>query len=545
MKTIGSYLLDQLYKQGIREIYGIPGDFALSFFECLEKYKKIKLITLSHEPSLGFAADATARMTGRLSACAVTYGAGGFNILNPIACAYAEKSPVIVISGAPGMKERESGILFHHQAKALNSQLKVMEQVTQAQVILDDPKTAAERIHFALETAKNYSRPVYIEIPRDRVFEPIRISSKKNHPALLTDLHAVKEAANEIERRFRKSKHPVLMIGVEVHRFGLQKLAVKLAEKYRIPVVSSFMARSTFPVHHPQFEGIYMGPAGSRKVQREVEKSDCLILLGVPLSDTDMAIRLIELKPDHVVHAVSREVKIGYHHYQNVELKSLMEKLLKCKTPSSNGGATRRIAPTKALLPKPLSYFKNQKLIPEDILYAVQFIFDEKGEMPVTVDNGDCLFVSTLLNAENLLASGYYATMGFAVPAGIGVQISTKKRPIILVGDGAFQMTGPEISHCNRYRLNPIVIVFNNFSWGMLKVIQPKGKYFDLAPWPYAELAEDWGGKGYTVSTRQELFSCLLDAYQQKIFTIINAHLPPDRFSKVLKNYLAKVRAKK
>src|SRR3990167_1037135 len=127
MKTIGSYLLDQLHGQGIREIYGIPGDFALSFFKCLEQFKKIKLITLSHEPGLGFAADATARITGKLSACAVTYGAGGLNILNPIACAYAEKSPVVVISGAPGMKERESGILFHHQAKALNSQLKAME----------------------------------------------------------------------------------------------------------------------------------------------------------------------------------------------------------------------------------------------------------------------------------------------------------------------------------------------------------------------------------------------------------------------------------
>ena len=94
-----------------------------------------------------------------------------------------------------------------------------------------------------------------------------------------------------------------------------------------------------------------MGPAGSHKVQKEVEKSDCLILLGVPLSDTDMAIRLIELKPDYVVHAVSREVKVGYHHYQNVDLKSLMENLLKCKIPFSNVGATRRVAPAHRFAP--------------------------------------------------------------------------------------------------------------------------------------------------------------------------------------------------
>ena len=132
--------------------------------------------------------------------------------------------------------------------------------------------------------------------------------------------------------------------------------------------------------------------------------------------------------------------------------------------------------------------------------------------------------------------------MGFATPAGIGVEIATKKRPLILVGDGAFQMTGQEISHCPRLGLRPIVIVFNNGSWEMLRVIEPDGCYFDLTPWPFAELAKTWGGKGYVVTTRRQMLEALFQAFKQKTFSLIDARIPPRHTSQVLRNYLTKIR---
>jgi len=538
MTTLGRFLMEKLYQAGVRELYGIPGDFALSFFKAAEEFKKIRIIPFSHEPSVGFAADATARITGKISACAITYGAGGLNMVNPIACAYAEKSPVVVISGAPGMEERKRGYLFHHQAKSLDSQLKVFKEVTIYQASLEDLEKAPLQIENALQMAQIYSRPVYLEIPRDKVFEKLR-SSPPLSLNIPQNREATREVSQEILRLFTKSKNPVLMIGIEVHRFGLQKLAIQLAEKMNLPVVSSFMARCTFPTHHKQFEGIYLGPAGPKKIQNLVEKSDCLILLGVPLADTDMAVRLMHLNPHRIVHCVSREVVIGHHRYEHVELKSLLQQLLKSKFKKHS--TPRWSSKTKIKTPS-LEYFKNQSLKVEDIIHALNFLFRKKGEMVTTVDNGDCLFASTLLDTDQLLASGYYATMGFAVPAGLGVQLSTQKRPLILVGDGAFQMTGPEISHCLKYKLNPIVVVFNNSRWEMLTVIQPKGDYYKLTPWPFAKLAENWGGKGYTVRTRQEMLAALFDAHQQKCFTLIDAQIPPGTRSKVLETYLAKVR---
>src|SRR5512142_2787264 len=120
--TVAGVLIEALHAHGAREIFGIPGDFALPFFDAVERMPILPLYTLSNEPSLGFAADASARVRAAPSVVAVTYGAGALNVVNAVACAYAEKSPVVVISGAPGREARESGLLLHHQAKRLESQ---------------------------------------------------------------------------------------------------------------------------------------------------------------------------------------------------------------------------------------------------------------------------------------------------------------------------------------------------------------------------------------------------------------------------------------
>ena len=102
---LGDFLLSSLEAQGVRHIFGIPGDYVLKFFQVLADRGHPQIITLSHEPAVGFAADAYARITNGLGVCCVTYGVGALNMVNSIAGAYAEKSPVVVLSGEPGIKE--------------------------------------------------------------------------------------------------------------------------------------------------------------------------------------------------------------------------------------------------------------------------------------------------------------------------------------------------------------------------------------------------------------------------------------------------------
>jgi indolepyruvate decarboxylase len=108
-------LLEALKERGATEIFGIPGDFALPLFREFERAGLLPVHTLSHEPAVGFAADAAARVRGGLGVAAVTYGAGAFNLVNPVAAAFAERVPLVVLSGAPAAREAASGYLLHHR----------------------------------------------------------------------------------------------------------------------------------------------------------------------------------------------------------------------------------------------------------------------------------------------------------------------------------------------------------------------------------------------------------------------------------------------
>src|SRR6516164_6329028 len=171
MKTspsIGEYLIQRLYAHGVRHVFGIPGDYVLTFYDQLAK-SKLRTINTCDEQGAGFAADAYARVRG-LGAVCVTYCVGGLKVANTTAEAFAEKSPVVVISGAPGIKEREKNPLLHHKVREFDTQKKVFEQLTIASTVLTDPQTAFQEIDRVLHAAIRFKRPVYIELPRDQVF---------------------------------------------------------------------------------------------------------------------------------------------------------------------------------------------------------------------------------------------------------------------------------------------------------------------------------------------------------------------------------------
>ncbi len=179
--TVGSFLFDYLYDLGVRHAFGIPGDFALPTFRWLQN-SKLKLLTMTHEPSVGFAADGYARVHGLGVAC-VTYCVGGLNMLNPVACAYAEKSPVLVISGGPSPSDRKHDPLVHHKVKTFDTQKRIFDEVTCASAVLMDPETAADEIMRVVGEIMAQCRPGYLEIPYDVVDMPIRLPVIRNRPA--------------------------------------------------------------------------------------------------------------------------------------------------------------------------------------------------------------------------------------------------------------------------------------------------------------------------------------------------------------------------
>ncbi|MBI2969756.1 MAG: indolepyruvate/phenylpyruvate decarboxylase [Gammaproteobacteria bacterium] len=525
-------LLRGLKAYGAAEIFGIPGDFALPLFKVIEESRILPLYTLSHEPAVGFAADAAARFHSKPSVAAVTYGAGAINMLNPVAAAYAEKSPVVVLSGGPGAADRATGLGVHHQAKRLSSQLEMYREVTCDQAILDDTEEAPAIIARVLRNCITQTRPVYIEVPRDKVFEPC--ASVPRLPTKMTaDADALDACAEEILERLKQAKSPVLIVDVEIRRFGLEPQVTELCGKLNIPVATSFMGRGLLAGKDVPLRGTYMGIAGDPELTALVEGSDALFLLGVILSDTNFGVSEKKIDLRRTILACDGQVSLGYHTYLNMPLPALVEAL------------NRRLPPVKTAAAAVQSTYPHgleaddSRITPTDIARAVNDMFTRTDPMPIAADMGDCLFTALDIEYTDLVAPGYYATMGFGVPAGLGVQAATGRRPLILVGDGAFQMTGWELLNCRRYGWNPIVLVFNNRSWEMLRAFQPESKFNDLDDIPYAELAKNLGGAGRRVTTRRELQAALEQAAKDaSCFQLIEIMLERGLLSSTLSRFV-------
>ena len=534
--NLSQALLHALHDHGAREIFGIPGDFVLAFFRQIETTGILPIYTLSHEPAVGFAADAAARYHSRLGVAAVTYGAGALNMVNAVASSYAEKVPLVVISGAPGAAERSSGYLLHHQAKTLDSQLAIFREITCDQVVLDDPARAPQDLARVLANCLSQSRPVYIELPRDLVHAPCARAPRLAAPRARPDTLAACAAA--VFARLARAAAPVLLVGVEIRRYGIELKVARLARLLNIPVVTTFMGRGLLADTDAPLLGTYLGVAGPAQLTAAVEQSDALLMLGVIVSDTNFGISGNKIDLQRSIRASDGAVTMDYQVYPGVPLEALVDALLE------RGGALSDAAPQlqPAIYPRGLKR-DAATIAPRDIARALNDVLAQHPGMPMAADIGDCLFTALDVAHTDLVAPGYYATMGYGVPAGLGLQAAGAGRPIVLVGDGAFQMTGWELGNCQRYGWDPVVIVFNNCSWEMLRAFEPDAGFTDLSDWHFADMAAALGGRGCRVATRAELGSALDAALGRRgKFELIEVMIPRGTVSDTLARFVDGVR---
>ena len=338
--NLTSALLQALAARGATEIFGIPGDFALPLFGEIERSGLLPVHTLSHEPGVGFAADAAARARGGLGVAAVTYGAGAFNLANAVAGAYAERVPVVVLSGAPAAHEATSGYLLHHQVKTLDSQWRVFSELTVDQARLDDARQAPGQIARVLDNALAHSRPVYLEIPRDMPAVACAPVPPPVPPGFDPDRLAA--CADELLGRLRSARQPVLMAGIEVRRYRLEAKVAELARRLDIPVVTNVMGVGLMAEEDISHAGTYLGLAGDPQVSALVEHSDGLLLLGVIVSDTNFAVSARRIDIRHAIHVFDGDIAMGHHVYRELPIAALVDALLD-RLPAPGG---ERVSPS-------------------------------------------------------------------------------------------------------------------------------------------------------------------------------------------------------
>lgn len=507
--TIGTAVLDRLHTLGVRHIFGIPGDYVLSLYKLLES-SPIQHIGTTREDCAGFAADAYARIKG-IGALCVTYCVGGLNTVNAIACAYAERSPVVLLTGSPGLSERLRNPYLHHMVRDFSTQREVFEKMTVAAVSLDDPLTAEREMDRAFAALLRYRRPIYLEIPRDMVHVPLATSTRSTGSEdEATDPAALAEAVAEVRTMLESAKRPVILAGAEVGRFGLHDDLATLVERLNVPIASTLLGKSIIREDHPLYVGVYSGLVARDEVKEFVNQTDCLVILGSILSDVeDLDARSSLFSDGHTIHATADRIAIKHHRYDTIRFEDFVKALASAPLPCFE---SRRMPVSEKFddpMPPPQA-----SVTLHGVFRHLDGVLDEKTL--VIADVGESLFASVDLRVHRrfeFLSPAYYTSMGFAVPAAVGAGFADPSlRPIVLVGDGAFQMTGSELATSVRYGQAPVVIVLNNHGYSTEREIL-EGPFNDIHEWRYERICDLLGGgQGARVATHGEFVHALAKA---------------------------------
>ncbi len=537
--TVGDRLVEAIIANGCDRVFGVPGDFTIKLNSRLDQHPGMFVGTCD-EQGAGFAADAYARLRG-VAAVLVTWGVGSLKVVNSTAQAWAESVPVVVIAGSPGLAEREGNPLLHHKVKGFDTGVRVMEEVTAMAVELNDPDTAPRLIAEAFATARRENHPVYLELPRDVEAMPAPPLPDVTHmleppapdPGVLADCLA------DVVALLDSAERPVVVSGVLIARLGLQADLDALARITGLPVAESLLGKSSVGSDYDWFKGVYAGAiSSSPEVRQLVEGSDRVMMLGAYLSDLNTGMFTAAVDRNAAIIAHRGVTHVGTRDYRGVGVAHLMRALVR------HYGATHPAPPPT---PKPRAGFA--PIAGEPLRAAALFRALHAHAGPghtVICDPGDSLFGSVGLQVEEsgFIATAYYASLGFAVPAALGAGLARPdRRPFVVVGDGAFQMTALELAQGSRVGVHPIVVVINNGGYGTERPMMD-GAFNDIPGMRYHLFPEALGsGVGVRVDTEDGLQSALRDALADTSqLRLVEAVIPPNDISPNLASLTAELR---
>ena len=525
--TVAEYLLIRLKQIGVDHIFGVPGDFVLGFFNQVLK-SEVKYVGTCNELNAAYAADGYARIRG-IGAFATTFGVGELSAINGVAGAYAERVPVVVITGSPATINFRTKPLLHHTLDDYQIPLRMYEKITVATSQLASGETAPAEIDRVLSACLFYQQPVYISLPSDVVMMKCKLPGAFLFPVhALSDPETLAEAIEEALGMLAKAKKPVVIGGLELIRFKLQKEFAGLVDKTGFPFATMMLGKTVLSEQHPQFIGIFEGDRSRNYVRDRIGNADCILQLGNLMTDFNTGGFTTNFDDNKTISANLNFVKIRHHDYENVYLGDfilgLTQKLehrdfalmdIQC---AGNGCVHRHTEPYRPDARQPLT---------------IKRFFDRmshfvENDSLVIAETGVSLFsAAEMLMPEGAIFIGqtFYGSIGYTVGATLGAAMAAPDRPVVLfVGDGAFQVTCQDLSTMIRYGLKPVICLINNDGYTIERVIVD-GPYNDIQPWRYHKLVEVFGaGMGLDVHNEGELEDALDKATRADGLVFIEIH---------------------
>ena len=497
--TVADYIIERLKEQNVDVLFGVPAAYCAPLYEAALRGGMAAAVD-SSDLGAGYAADGYARTRG-LAAVSVSYGVGALSLVNAIAGAYVERSPVVVVNGGPTPGElsnlHQLDVLFSHSIGQDATDLNVFKQVTASAARADKAMNVPGLVDSALMTAITKKRPAYIEISMDIWDAGSSMPSGPLNLAL-PPIGTEPGLATKILDFIRQASSPVILVGVEVARYGLAADVAALIARLNIRWATTLLAKSTISEQTANFIGVYDGVHSHATVRSAIENSDCLVALGCVLPSGYAA--LVQRSFAKMVHVYDSRVRVRTDAKVNAEIGALVRAISAQATPGplppAAAGPGSRVAAAAAGLSHAQLFQSINAILDETLLV-----------IPDTLLGIYSAANLTLKGPGAFLCSAVWASIGHSVSAAVGAAFGAQRRPLVICGDGGFQMTSQSLSTMVHHGRNPIVVLIANGIYGYEQFLvdpsfftdptQPARPYVNLNQWDYVKLA---GALGFTLA---------------------------------------------
>jgi indolepyruvate decarboxylase len=510
--TVGDYLLDRLAELGVSEIFGVPGDYNLEFLDHIIAHPHLRWVGNANELNAGYAADGYGRLRG-MSAVVTTFGVGELSAANAIAGSYAEHVPVVHIVGGPSKDAQGTRRALHHSLGDGDFEhfLRISREITCAQAALM-PATATREIDRVLSEVREQKQPGYIlmatdvaRFPAEPPAAPLPRYTGGTSPRALS---LFVEAATKLI-----ADHQVTVLAdYLVHRLEAIPQLEALLSADVVPHATLMWGKSLVDESAPNFLGIYVGAASAEPVRRAIEEAPVLVTVGVVFTDMVSSFFSQRIDPARTIDVGVDSSTVGGHVFAPLEMSAALDALA---TIVARRGITSppvmRASDGGPVQKPPREQPLNQKILWDRLSAALT-----PGNV-VLADQGTSFYgmaCHRLPQGVTFIGQPLWGSIGYTLPAALGAGLAHRdRRPVLLIGDGAAQLTVQELGVFSREGLTPVIVVVNNDGYTVERAIHGKTAcYNDIVGWQWADVPRALGVTNH-LTFRAQTYGELDDAF--------------------------------
>ncbi|WP_165067945.1 alpha-keto acid decarboxylase family protein [Paludisphaera rhizosphaerae] len=492
--TTTQYVLSRLRRLGVRDVFGVPGDFAFPITDAICADENLRFIGTCNELNAAYAADGYARIRG-VAAISTTFGPGELGALPGIAGTYAEHVPIFHIVGQPNRATKRSRAIVHHTLG--DGEFDHFHQMASPAVCAHaviTPENCIAETERLIAALLYHRRPVYMALPTDVANIPvIGAAGPTEEPS--SDPTSLERAVEAIVEAVSRANSACILPGVLVARLGLRGALTAVVNASGLPFATMMMDKAVLDESNPNYVGMYDGGWSNPEVRDLVEGADRVLGVGAMASDFNTAAFTAKLDPSRTINVMHHRTRVGRDWYEDVEMGDVLAALV-----------DRLPRRTPLARPKPTNLGEPQgqgeDRITAEALYPRWERFLRPDDVVVSESGTNVLGLAAARLPEGATFHNQtlWGAIGWATPAALGTSLAAPdRRTVLITGEGSHQMTAQEVGQFHRFGAKPIIFVLNNSGYLIERLLceEPDVYYNDLAPWNYHLLPQALGCEGW------------------------------------------------